>query len=498
MVTDEQVRRLRKLSKTEKNQEVAAAKAGMAPNTARKYLGDPRLPSERNEERNWRTRNDPFTEVWEEVREQVATNPGLEAKTLFEALQRKYPGRFADGQIRTLQRRLKRWRATLGPEREVFFTQQHVPGRLGQSDFTHMNELNITIGGQSLPHMLFHFVLTFSNWEGVSLCYSESFESLSDGLQNTLWELGGVPLNHRTDRMSLAVNNGSDEREFTTRYEALMRHYKMTGEKIQTGRPNENGDVEQRHYRLKRAVGQALLLRDSRDFGSIAEYKEFLRVLLAQLNAGRRERLRTEMQYLRPLPAGRLESLKRERVKVDSGSLIYAGRNAYSVHSRLIGEKVEARIGAETIEVWYAGNKVEELPRLRGRGKHRVDYRHIIDWLVRKPGAFENYRYRDELFPTSRFRMLWDALRATAPTRANKRYLEILELAAKEGEARVDDILRCLLEQGEMGEGKLNAKVITEVLNEGATMPAATDINVAAVSLASFDELLGDESEMAE
>jgi hypothetical protein len=498
MVTDEQVRRLRKLSKREKNQEVAAAKAGMAAKTARDYLRDPRLPSERKEDRNWRTRSDPFTEVWDEVREQIAANPGLEAKTLFEALQRKYPGRFADGQIRTLQRRLKQWRATDGPEREVFFIQQHIAGRLGQSDFTHMSDLDITIGGQRFPHMLFHFVLTFSNWEAASLCYSESFESLSDGLQHALWELGGVPLEHRTDRMSLAVKNGSDEREFTARYEALMRHYKMTGQKIQTGRPNENGDVEQRHYRLKRAVGQALMLRDSRDFGSIADYKEFLRVLLTQLNAGRRERLRIEMQYLRPLPAGRLESLKRERVKVDSGSLIYVDRNAYSVHSRLIGERVEARIGAEIIEVWYAGKKVEDLPRLRGRGKHRVDYRHIIDWLVRKPGAFENYRYREELFPTSRFRMAWDALRETSPSRVNRRYLEILELAAKEGEARVDDILRSLLEQGEMGEGKLNARVIAGILSEGATVPAATSINVEEVSLASFDALLGDEPEVAE
>ncbi len=321
----------------------------MDPKTAREYLRDPRLPSERKEDRKWRTRADSFTGVWKEVREQIDMNPGLEAKTLFESLQRKYPGQFADGQIRTLQRRLKRWRATEGSKREVFFVQQHVAGRLGQSDFTHMNELNITVGAQSFPHMLFHFVLTSSNWEAVSLCYSESFESLSDGLQNALWELGGVPLDHRTDRMSLAVNNGSDEREFTTRYEALMRHYKMAGQKIQTGRPNENGDVEQRHYRLKRAVGQALLLRDSRNFGSIAEYKEFLRRLLTQLNAGRRERLRLEMQYLRPLPAGRLESLKRERVKVDSGSLIYVDRNAYSVHSRLIGESIEARIDPRSL-----------------------------------------------------------------------------------------------------------------------------------------------------
>jgi hypothetical protein len=490
MVTDEQVRRLKRLSKTEKNQEVAAAKAGMAPNTARDYLGDPRLPSERKEDRNWRTRSDPFTDEWEQIREQIATNPGLEAKTLFEALQRRHPGRFADGQLRTLQRRLKQWRATAGPEREVFFGQQHVAGRLGQSDFTRMGELNITVGGQSFPHLLYHFVLTYSNWEDVSLCYSESFESLSDGLQNALWELGGAPLDHRTDRMSLAVNNASDEREFTTRYEALLRHYKMTGQKIQAGKANENGDVEQRHYRLKRAVDQSLLLRDSRDFPSVDEYKKFVRALVAQLNAGRRERLRIEMQYLKPLPAGRLESVKRERVKVDTGSLIYVDRNVYSVHSRLIGEKVEARIGPEIVEVWYGGRKVEELARLRGRGKHRVDYRHIIDWLVRKPGAFENYRYREELFPTSRFRMAWDALRETSPLRANKRYLEILELAAKEGEARVDAALGCLLETGEPGECKLNAEAVRSLLLAGGAPAPGTSIDIAEVSLSSFDELL--------
>ena len=178
-------------------------------------------------------------------------------------------------------------------------------------------------------------------------------------------------------------------------------------------------------------------------------------------------------------------------MKVDSGSLICVDRNTYSVHSRLIGEKVEARIGAEIVEVWYAGKKVEDLPRLRGRNKHRVDYRHIIDWLVRKPGAFENYRYREELFPTSRFRMAWDALRETAPLRANKRYLEVLELAAKEGEARVDEALRHLLEQGELGEGKLNAAAVLTILNENGALPPATSIDVAEISLTSFDELLG-------
>jgi hypothetical protein len=490
MVTNAQIRRLKRLSKTEKTQELAAAKAGMDIKTARRYLADGRLPAERKHDRDWRTRPDPFDQVWEGIRKQIEANPGLEAKTLFEALQREHPGAFADGQLRTLQRRIKRWRASEGPGREVFFAQKHVPGRLGQSDFTYMNELGLTIGGQSFPHMLYHFVLTYANWEDVTLCYSESFESLSEGLQNALWNLGGAPLQHRTDRLSTAVNNMSDEKEFTARYEALLRHYRMDGQKIQAGKANENGDVEQRHHRLKRAVEQAVLLRGSRDFASVAHYQEFLRRLLAQLNAGRRERLAVEMQYLRALPERRLESTKRVKVRVDCGSIIYVDRNVYSVNSRLIGEQVEARLNMDTVEVWYAGRKVEEMPRLRGRGKHRIDYRHIIDWLVRKPGAFENYRYREELFPTSRFRMAWDALREVAPVRSTKRYLEILKLAAEEGEARVDEALRGLLEAGEIGEGKLKVETVRAVLNQESSVPPATHIAVDEVALASFDELL--------
>jgi hypothetical protein len=496
MVTDAQVRRLKRLSKTEKNQEVAAMKAGMDPKTARKYLRDGRLPSELKGNREWRTRPDPFAEVWDEIRQQMDANPGLEAKTVFEALQRQRPGEFSDGQLRTLQRRVKQWRATEGPAREVFFAQEHVPGRLCQSDFTHMGDIGIRIGGQQFPHLLYHFVLTWSNWESVWLCYSESFESLSDGLQNALWELGGVPAEHRTDRMSTAVNNMTEQREFTTRYEALLRHYRLEGRKTQAGRANENGDVEQRHHRLKRAIDQMLLLRGSREFETVAQYTEFLRLLVARLNAGRRDRVAVEMQHLRALPEQRMDSVKRVRAKVDSGSLISVDRNAYSVNSRLIGEEIEARLYAEHVEVWYAGRKVEQLPRLRGRGKHRVDYRHIIDWLVRKPGAFESYRYRDELFPTSRFRMSWDVLREVAPGRANKRYLEILETAAKEGEARVDEALRHLLERSELTESTLNAEAVRSLIARQDSLPPSTHIAIAEVSLASFDELLGLASEV--
>ena len=475
------------MSNTEKSQEIAASKAGMDPKTARKYLGLNRLPSEVGKERHWRTRGDPFSGVWDQVRQQIEENPGLEAKTLFEWLQREHSGRYSDGQIRSLQRRIKIWRATEGPAQEVYFGQKHEPGKLCASDFTHMNELGITIQGQTFAHLVYHFVLTYSNWEAGTICYSESLESLSEGWQNAIWELGAVPAGHRTDSLSSAVNNMSNLEEFNQRYEAVMKYYGVKPQHTNPASPNENGDAEQSHHRFKKAVEQMLLLRGSRDFASEAEYAQFLKDLMAQRNAGRRQRLAEELAVMRETPARRMESAKRERVKVDSGSLIHVERNAYSVNSRLIGEKVEARLYLDHVEVWYGQKKVEDLPRLRGRSKHRVDYRHIIEWLVRKPGAFENYRYKEDLFPTSRFRMAYDALQETAPGQAVKEYLKILKLSAEEGETPVDEALRELL------KGKADAAItvesIGEVLPRLDTITPVTMVEVAAVNLASFDEL---------
>jgi len=487
MVTDEQVRRLRKLSNTEKDQEVAAAKAGMDPTTARRYLRLERLPSELRKDRSWRTRGDPFREVWDAVQKQMEESPGLEAKTLFEWLQREHPGRFSDGQIRTLQRRIKLWRVTEGPAREVYFGQVHVAGRLCASDFTHMTELGITLAGQTFEHLVYHFVLTYSNWETGTICYSESLESLSEGWQNAVWELGAVAAEHRTDSLSSAVNNMSNREEFNRRYEAVMRYYGVKPRHTNPASPNENGDCEQSHHRFKRAVEQALLLRGSRDFASMAEYTQFLKHLFGQRNAGRRARLAEELAVMRELPARRMESAKRERVKVDSGSLIHVERNAYSVNSRLIGAQVEARMYLDHVEVWYGQKKVEDLPRLRGRGKHRIDYRHIIEWLVRKPGAFDNYRYQEDLFPTSRFRMAYDGLRESTPGRASKEYLRILQLAAETGEVGVDQALRELL-AGE-AEVTITAESIRAMLAQLDTIQPVTMVEVALVDLASFDQL---------
>jgi len=492
MVTDQQVRRLFKMLQTENTQVSAAAKAGMDVTTARKYRRLGRLPSEVKVTHNWRTREDPFAKVWEGARQELTVNPGLQGKTLFQALQRQYPGEFQDGQVRSFQRRVRTWRALEGPAKEVFFSQVHEPGRLCQSDFTHLSELGITIAGQPFDHMVYHFVLTYSNWEHCTVCFSESFESLAEGLQNALWALGGVPAEHRTDRLSAAVNNlprqANEDREpaFTRRYQALLDHYRLTGRKIQAGKANENGDVEQRHHRFKQALDQALLLRGGRDFAVREEYEAYLGELTRQQNAGRRERLAEEVVVLRSLPGHRYESCRRFLVKVDAGSLIHVDRNAYSVNSRLIGEKVEVGLYVEHLEVWYAQRLVERLPRLRGRNRHRVSYRHIIDWLIRKPGAFEQYRYREDLFPTSRFRMAYDSLKQTHGDRAAKAYLRILYMAARETEDGVDQALRHLLNEGQ----PISFEVVEALVRRGQEIPSATQVTVGSINLADYDALM--------
>lgn len=486
MVTNQQIRRLFKMLQKGETLSLAALKAGMDEKTARKYRDLGRLPSELKVEHTWRTREDPFSDVWVEIIKKLDINHGLEAKTIFGYLQRQYPGEFQDGQLRTLQRRIKQWRAIEGPPKEVYFPQEYHPGELSQSDFTSMTSLGITINNQPFDHLIYHFVLPYSNWETGTICYSESFESLSEGLQNAFWELGGVTKSHRTDRLSAAVHNTSNPEEFTRRYQSLLRHYGVEGKKIQAGKPHENGDVEQGHYRFKKAVEQSLILSGGHNFDSLKEYDTFLKELFSQLNSGRKKLFKEELKSLCQLPKLRLESCKRIKVKVSPGSTIRVNHNVYSVHSRLIGEWVDVRLYAEHLEVWYAQRCIESIPRLRGEEKHFIQYRHIIDWLIRKPGAFENYRYRKDMFPTTHFRLAYDLLQKTHPTRYNKEYLKILYMAAKESETIVELAIRHLLET----EHTISSEAIEKLVLDGQSLEAIKDVEISPVDITAYDMLL--------
>jgi hypothetical protein len=490
MVTDAQVRKLMERVQAEDTLSVAAAKAGMDEKTARKYRRASRLPSQMRAEHRWRTREDPFEEVWPVVRGFLEFNAGLQAKTLFGYLQREEPGRFADGQLRTLQRQVKVWRALEGPAQDVFFAQVHEPGELAQADFTDMNKLAVTIRRQPFDHMVMHVVLTYSNWETASTCFSESFEALSAGTQDALWELGGVPKGYQTDSLSAAVHKLEHPEVFTSRYGALMRHYDMAPRRTNPVSPHENGDVEQRHYRFFQAVDQALMLRGSRDFDSREAYELFRRQVQDQLNAGRRARLAEELKVLGRLPARRMEDYTRHEVVVSRFSTIRVADNTYSVHSRLRDERVQVRLNADHLDVYYAQRHLERIPRLRGRGGHRIQYRHVIDALVRKPGAFAGYRYRDDLFPTTCFRVAYDALcEDHAESVASRQYLKILHLAAHETPEGVEAVLQRLLGNGE----PVGADRVEELLAARAGPNQAsskTGVTVVEVDLSLYDDLL--------
>jgi len=467
----------------------AAAKAGMDPKTARKYRKAKKLPGEMERPPKESTREDPFKDVWWWCKERLEIDSTLYAKTLFDAIQRLYPGKFQDGQLRTLQRRVKDWRATEGPAKEVYFPQKHEPGDLAASDFTHANKFGVTIQGQPFHHLLYHFTLTYSNWEWACICHSESLEALSEGLQESLWQLGGVPARHRTDQMSAAVNHlGKKKGEFTARYKALMAHYGLQMQKIQPNSPHENGDIEKRNGDFKRRIKQALKLRMSMDFKSVEAYEKFLHEELTRINKGRSKRLAEEQKLLRRLPLKRLSSVKHYRgVPVSKGSSIQVDRNTYSVPSRLRGEKVDVRQHSNSLEIFYGGRKVKTVPRLHGRGKASIDYRDVIDSLVRKPGAFPQYCYQAELFPTSRFRMAWDELKARRSEReASKQYLEILFMAARESESGVDWALMQIQGSGEA----VSVEAVKQYLARFNEPEAAPNVTVDDPDLSAFDQLL--------
>lgn len=428
-------------------QKVASARAGMSERTARKYEQAGKLPSQMKRPHTWRTRENPFEEDWPWVVEQLERDPAFQGTTLFALLCARHPNRYRSTQVRTLQRHIATWRALHGPCQEVIFEQVHTPGERAQSDFTHMEDLRITIAGEPFPHLVYHLVLTYSNTEAVSICFSETFEALAEGLEKALWQMGGVPQMHRTDHLSAAVHQeGGGKEAFTERYEGLMRHYGMQPTWNNAGVAHENGDVEQSHFRFKEAVDQALRVRTHRDFPTRAAYEHFLQELARQRNQTRLKRFASEQAALRPLPHAPLVPCRELRVTVSRFSTIQLNSNTYSVPSRLIGVELLVRLRAETVECYLGSKLTVTLPRLVGKQQHAINYRHMIWSLVRKPGAFAAYRYRDDLFPSLLYRLAYDQLRQQTPTRADKDYVRILHLAASASEVEVETALQVLSE----------------------------------------------------
>ena len=490
MVTDRQVRLLRKKRMEKKTLEAAAMAAGMSERTARKWQ-DGALPSATKTPRTWRTRPDPFVDVWGAEVEPLLvadTDGKLETKTIFEELCRRHPDAFEPGQLRTLQRRVRIWRAEQGPEKEVFFPQKHIPGRMGSIDFTHATELAVSVAGVPFVHMFFQFVLAWSGWRYVQLAFAETFDSLLSGLQGALWTLEGVPERVRLDNLSaatheLALTGG---RSLTRRFAEVVDHFGFEASRIQPGESHENGVVEKAHDLLKGALDQALRLRGSREFASVPDYLVFVHhVVDEKFNRGLETKLAEEHAHLRPLPASRLPEYTKLTARVRKWSTINLSGRIYSVPSRLIGHTVDVRVFADVVEVRLGDKAIETMPRLRGEKTHRIDYRHVIWSLVRKPGAFAAYRYREDLFPSLVFRRAYDALRDARGDRADVEYVRILHLAASTSERAVETALAVVLER----ETPFDYAAVKALAHPDE--PVIPLLSIGEPDLASYDALLG-------
>jgi hypothetical protein len=488
--TDAQVRIAMRERKKGKNQEQAAAKANLhSRKTVSKYEKSELLPSQLEKPRTYRTRPDTFAEDWPVLEKMLTAAPELEAKTLFDWLCEQRPDKYQEGQLRTLQRRVTNWRA-LNQEQTATLDQVREPGEMMQLDGTWMTELGVTIGGQPFKHMLIHSVLPYSNWEWGRVAQSESLSAVRLGLQSALLKLGYVPRIIQTDNSSAATRRlRSDEegreRPYTDEYLALLAHYSLKPQTIHLGASNENGDVEASNGKLKQSVDQQLLLRGSRDFESLAAYETFLFDIMDKRNKRREARLSEELAVMRPLSVTPLANHSKQRARVSQGSLIRVLEKTYSVPTSLIGKMVTVVIDEWSLEIYYAGQLVDRIPRIIGNEAHRVNYRHVIDSLLRKPGGFRRYRYREDLFPSLIFRQAWEALdRRCAPRRADLTYLRILHLAARHLECDVAAALELLLADGQTW----SEADVAELLR--VEMAAAPLLAPPVVELRLYDQLL--------
>lgn len=413
-------------------QETSAAKAGISVRSGRRIE---KGENSRQKERNWRTREDPLEAVWDSelvpLLEDEFTLTGI---TLWDYLDEKYPGKYPEKLLRTLQRRVKHWQATQGPDKEVMFRQSVPAGHQGLSDFTHPSTA-ITIDGEPFAHLLYQFRLAFSGWRHVHVIQGgESYSALADGLQSALHALGGSPKEHRTDSLSAAYVNNVGKQRLTEDYHALCQHYGMRPTTNNPGVSHENGAIEAPHGSLKRRIDQAIKLRGSNDFPNLRAYRAFLEHIVDKLNKRCKGRLAEEQEALLALPKHRFIDYAELSVKVTTSSTLSVKRVLYTVPSRLIGETVRIHLYHDRLVCFVGQTRVITLPRIypetpAGRARC-IDYRHIIHSLAAKPQAFRFSQFRDDILPDAQYRALWKlAEQQFTPQQACKWMVAVLRLA---------------------------------------------------------------------
>lgn len=421
-------------------QEKAAAKGGLSVSTGRRIEQGKHQPN-KGKPRHWRTREDPLSQVWEkEIIPMLEKEPQLKPMTLMEYLEEKYPEQYDQSKLRTLQKRVREWKAQNGPAKEVMFKQEHLPGVMGLSDFTELKQATITIRGKAFEHLLYHYRLAYSGWQYVQIVQGgESFIALSEGLQKALNKSGGSPKIHRTDSLSAAYRNSKkdDREDLTKRYQELCEHYQMQPTRNNRGKGHENGSIESSHGHFKRRLHQAMLMRGSFDFENIQEYQQFISGVIDKLNQKCTIKFQEESEHLQPLPNHQSADYELLSVRVTCHSTITIRCVLYSVPSQLIGQRLTIHLYSNRLEGFLGSQKLLELPRVYPKSdsdKRRaksVDYRHVIHSLRKKPRAFLHFLWREALLPNEQYRNLWRQLQEQfKPEEACRLMVESLYIAA--------------------------------------------------------------------
>jgi hypothetical protein len=491
-VTDRQMR-LYMSSRHADTPAVAAAKAGFSTTTAYRIEADPRLPSQKKKPRG-RRRPDPLAAVWDsEIVPMLAAAPELRAIAVFDEIVGRHPE--LGSTRRTMERRIRQWKALNGPNQDVIFRQEQIPGRLGLSDFTDMGDLGISIAGVPLDHRLYHFRLAFSGWQHAHVVLGgESYVALAEGLQNALWGLGAVPEQHRSDSLSAAFRNldRDAQEDLTRRYEELVRHYGMQPTRNNPGVAHENGAIESPHGHLKNAIKDALFLRGSRDFEDLAAYRRFIDEIVGRNNAKNRKRLELERPALKQLPERRTSDYEETRVVVTSSGGFLLRKVFYTVPSRLIGHHLRVHVYDDRLECFLGSSPLMTLRRGRppqGSNKrgYVIDYRHVIHALRRKPMALLNLVYRHHLFPRQAYARAFEALLADGnERRACRTMVGLLALAHERAcEAELAGAIDAELDAGRLPDlDGMRARFKPNAV-------AMPEVAVQLLPLSAYDELLG-------
>ena len=452
MISDHQAIALFKEYKTSKNIKRSALKTSMDRKTAAKYINKSKLPSELVGDRNWRTHVDKLLPIWDDALSFLQSEPDLEATSLFEHLLDMHPDKLQETQLRSFQRKVKEWRIKYGADKEVFFDQISIPGEMAQVDWLDMNQVKIIIDGEHYKHKLIHFTLNHSNTESATICKSESISAIKIGLRNFLYNTTGkAPQGLQIDNSSAATHRpikDQSKRVFNDEYLEILKYYNITPYKNNIRKPNENGVVESQNGHLRNKIEQTLKIRGSKSFSSLSEYKKFIDKIINKLNKRRENKFQEELPHMNTIPSAPLPDYQELYVTIRNRSTVNIKNMTYSVPSKLIGSKLKAKIYEDKIELCSGRNIVYSLPRLFGTRSVLINYRHVINSLIRKPGAFENYTYKEELFPTKNFKDAYERLiedKKIDQRSANLEYLRILKLAADNMEEDVDTAIAMLI-----------------------------------------------------